>query len=102
MAYGERIRRYREALGLTQDELAKYADIPSTSISRIEHGTRKVTLDEAVRIAEILRIDLTELAGVVPVNADLAGVRQRVAKLGEKLQRMQSEMEAVSLELSAV
>jgi len=94
MAYGERIRRYREALGITQDELAKYADIPSTSISRIEHGARKVTLEEAVRIAEILRIDLLELAGVQPTTCERAIDRERDNALKQRLmQRFQAELD---------
>ena len=64
MAYGERIKQYRELRHMTQDNLARQADISSTSISRIEHGTRKVTLEEAVRFVEILGISLPELAGL--------------------------------------
>ena len=64
MQYGERIKRYRELRGLTQDELARQAQIPSTAISRLEHGSRKITLEEAVRVADALGIQLEDLAGV--------------------------------------
>jgi transcriptional regulator with XRE-family HTH domain len=64
MLYGERIRFYRESMGLTQEELAEQTGIVASSISKIEHGSRKVSLEEAVRFAEIFRISLLELAGI--------------------------------------
>jgi transcriptional regulator with XRE-family HTH domain len=65
MLVGGRIRVYREALGLTQEDLAAQTGIVASSISKIEHGTRKVSLEEAVRFAEVFRISLAQLAGIV-------------------------------------
>ena len=64
MLYGGRIRFYREAIGMTQEELAEQTGIVPSSISKIEHGTRKVTLEEAVRFAEVFHISLLQLAGI--------------------------------------
>ena len=101
MAYGERIRQYRELRKLTQDDLARQADIPSTSISRIEHGLRKVTLEEAVRLAEVLQIDLTALAGVSSSETELSAMKHKAAECKERLQRIQTVLEACELDLAA-
>jgi transcriptional regulator with XRE-family HTH domain len=60
----ERLKHYRTLRKMSQEELAEYMGFPSNTISKIEHGTRKLTLEEGVRLAEILRITLGELAGV--------------------------------------
>ena len=64
MRYGERLRIYRVGLKLSQEEVAVRAGITVTAISKIERGTRKVTLDEAVQLAEIVGVSLPDLAGV--------------------------------------
>jgi transcriptional regulator with XRE-family HTH domain len=64
MPYGERLKEYRLARKMSQEELAEQTGVPVTAISKIEHGTRKVTLDEAVRFAEVLQISLGQLAGL--------------------------------------
>jgi transcriptional regulator with XRE-family HTH domain len=80
MLYGGRIRAYRESMGMTQEELAEQTGIVASSISKIEHGTRKVTLEEAVRFAEVLHISLLQLAGIAegampqPIGKELASV----------------------------
>jgi transcriptional regulator with XRE-family HTH domain len=61
MIYGERLKKYRLARDMTQEELSAQTGILATSISRIEHGTRKLALEEAVRIAEVLRIRVEAL-----------------------------------------
>ncbi len=63
-AFGERVKTYRVARGMSQEELATQTGMLNTTISKIEHGQRKVTLDEAVRLAEVLRVTLAQLAGV--------------------------------------
>lgn len=62
--YGERIRVYRMRRKISQEALAGQVGLPETALSRIEHGARKVTLEEAVRLAEVLRISLAQLAGL--------------------------------------
>jgi len=64
MAYGERIKHYRVLRRLSQEDLAALTGITYTSISRIEHGTRKVTLEEAVRFVTVLGISLADLTGL--------------------------------------
>jgi len=64
MVYGARIKDYRMLRKLSQEDVAEQTGLPLTAISKIEHGTRKVTFEEAVRFAEVLRVRLDDLAGI--------------------------------------
>ena len=64
MTYGERMKAYRLARKLTQEEVAEQTGLTLTAISKIEGGTRKVELGEAVRLAEVFRVSLAQLAGM--------------------------------------
>lgn len=61
--FGQRLRGFRKASGLHQEELAARVGLPTTAISKIEKGTRDVTLAEAQALARILHMDLGTLAG---------------------------------------
>lgn len=47
----------REAKEFTQTALAKKFRKPQSFISKIENGTRKVTLEEAVKLGQLLDVD---------------------------------------------
>jgi transcriptional regulator with XRE-family HTH domain len=57
----QRLRSLRVARGWTIDELARRAHIGASTISRIETGHRRITLDHLVTLARALEIDLDEL-----------------------------------------
>ena len=66
--FGEVIRRRREAMGLTQEEVAtamaaEGLSLSSTSLAKAEVGTRSVKIAEAVALARVLslHLDLLEL-----------------------------------------
>ncbi len=61
--FGQRLRGFRKASGLHQEELAARVGLPTTAISKIEKGTRDVTLAEAQALARVLHMDLGTLAG---------------------------------------
>ena len=61
--FGQRLRGFRKTSGLHQEELAARVGLPTTAISKIENGTRDVTLAEAQALARVLHIDLDTLAG---------------------------------------
>jgi transcriptional regulator with XRE-family HTH domain len=64
MALGERLRQLRELAKLSQNELAKRANIPRPIISDVESGKQKgITLENARRIARVLGVTLDLLAG---------------------------------------
>lgn len=59
---GQKIRNLRKKQGLSQDELARKADIPYTTLTKIEIGVIKNPSVYAVaKIAEALSIQLDDL-----------------------------------------
>jgi transcriptional regulator with XRE-family HTH domain len=56
--FGPAIRRHRELLRLSQEELADRSGIDRTYISGVERGVRNPTLEVMQRIADALGADL--------------------------------------------
>lgn len=52
---GERLRRSREYLGLSQEEVAEYMGISRPAVSNVEAGKRKVSAEELRRFAGLYR-----------------------------------------------
>lgn len=102
MSHGSRLRGFREARDLTQDQLAKLAGIPVVAVSRMETGARKVTLDEGVKLARALRITVDELAGVsknAPIQEELEEYRASVLK---ELEGFKSRIEQCRMQYATV
>jgi transcriptional regulator with XRE-family HTH domain len=59
--FGDAVRDRREALALTQEELADRAGIHRTYLSDVERGTRNVSLVNVERISDALDVELSEL-----------------------------------------
>ena len=57
----DKIKRLRKKLGLSQEELAKRADLHWTTIGKIEAGMRVPELSTRKKLAKALNIDITEL-----------------------------------------
>jgi len=53
------LRKVREELGLTQENLAKKSNLPRTTISKIESGNRNVTLETLMSLAKGMNRTLT-------------------------------------------
>lgn len=53
----ENIRKYRQELGLSQEELAARAGLHRTYISSVERAERNVSLENIFHIAEALGIE---------------------------------------------
>ena len=58
---GEAIRKQRNALGLTQEQLAEKADLHWTFISGIERGVRNVSIVNLFHIALALDVKVRDL-----------------------------------------
>jgi transcriptional regulator with XRE-family HTH domain len=62
--FGARLRQLRELAGLSQNALARRAKVPQSVIWALEAGQQKsVSLEAAVRIADVLGVSLDFLAG---------------------------------------
>jgi len=60
------VRRRREALGLTQDDLAESSGLTPNYIGTIENGKRDPSLSTMMAIAKGLNLQLGELLGPLP------------------------------------
>lgn len=56
-----KLKTTRQKIGLTQLEVAKKANITTTSYQRIEYGTQTPKVDTALLIAETLNSTVEEL-----------------------------------------
>ncbi len=59
--FGTNIRRIREALGISQEELAHRAGLHRTYIGGIERGERNLGLNNLVKLALALETEPSEL-----------------------------------------
>lgn len=48
------LRKRREKLGLTQEKLAELSNIPRTTITKVESGTRNATLQTLMSLAQAM------------------------------------------------
>ena len=53
-AFGVALRRRRENLGISQEELAHKASLHRTYVSLLERGQRTATLDTIIKLAQAL------------------------------------------------
>ena len=66
---GERVRRYRESAGLTQQALARSADIGRVTLVRLENGEQSPRFKTLKAVADALGMDAPDLLvepGVLP------------------------------------
>lgn len=59
--FGERIRTLRQQQNLSQMDLAELADLNTTYIGHLEHGTKSPTLQTLAKLANALHLSLPEL-----------------------------------------
>lgn len=60
ISIGARIKRIREAADMTQEDLAKILDLKRTSITNIERGNQKPTLDALYRFCEHFALEISD------------------------------------------
>lgn len=58
---GQRIRKYRKAMSLSQEELAEKVGISTTHMSHIETGNTKLSLPVLVSLASVLEVRTDDL-----------------------------------------
>jgi transcriptional regulator with XRE-family HTH domain len=79
---GERIRRVRETQTprMSQEDLAEILGLKRTSITNIERGNQKVTLDSIYRLCARFGLDINEI--LPPVSDVTARVDERAIIVG--------------------
>jgi transcriptional regulator with XRE-family HTH domain len=81
----QKLKEAREAVGLSQDEVAKELELPRPAISQIENGNRRVEALELARLAKLYRQPLSFFADDEPAESPRLQALHRTAKdLSEK------------------
>ena len=60
---GKQIRRQRQNMGWTQEQLAEVIGVSTSFIGHIERGTRKASIDTLVEIANAMQVSADFLLG---------------------------------------
>jgi transcriptional regulator with XRE-family HTH domain len=61
---GRRIRGLREEAGISQNKLAQMLGVSRPTITQMETGERKVSIDELVRLSEIFNLSIESILGL--------------------------------------
>lgn len=62
--FGRNVRRHRQQLRISQEELAERADLHRTYIGDIERGVRNVSLVNIAKIAAALELPISRLLDI--------------------------------------
>ena len=57
---GQRVKKRREIMELTQEKLAEMMDISITTISRLENGQQCMSIKNLIKLGKILQLDVAE------------------------------------------
>jgi len=75
--FGTAVRRYRDLLRISQEELADRASLDRTYVSGVERGQRNPTLKTVERLAAALRVEIEVLFATTREIRQSASGRQR-------------------------
>jgi transcriptional regulator with XRE-family HTH domain len=89
---GQRIARHRRAAGLTQAELAEKVGVQPESISRLETGKRRVSMEKLVLISESLSLELHELFRLQSTDSPKDKAMGRLLWFGSRLSVTEIEL----------
>lgn len=104
-AVGQRIKRFRKARGLSQEQLAEMVDISTTHMSHIENANTKMSLEVFVAIAGALEVQTDAMLFDVPrdtvsraleeVSNAMEGCNARQARvIAETIKALKQSMDA--------
>lgn len=66
MDYGPRIKALREELGMSQRDLAKRMAVTPAAVAQWEAGSKKISMDNLLALADVLNCSLDALFGREP------------------------------------
>lgn len=59
--FGDKVRHYRNLLGLSQEKFAEKANVHRTYIGTVERGETNITLVNVYKLAEALEVSVSKL-----------------------------------------
>lgn len=82
---GERLRKLRKYMGLTQEQVAEILSVGRDAILRIEKGDRKIDLQELMNFSKLYNISMDELTMEEhTINSSDVAFARRFNELSEK------------------
>ena len=99
---GRRIRRAREAAGLTQERFAELIGVSPQNVSCVERGLAGVSLTVLRRMCEILRVSSDSLLLGADGGNDVDAIAERLRRLPPEQFRVVQEVINHVLELAAL
>lgn len=78
IAFGYRVRYFRQQKHLTQSELAELADISHSFMGHIERGSRVASLETLMRLCSVLDVTPNDLLGG-EIAVESAGLPERIS-----------------------
>ena len=102
---GSNVQRFRKAAGLSQAELAQAlsqrgASFQQQTVLKVEKGSRPLKLDEAVLIADILKMPVFDLLIMRNDASELVEAAIELNKANDALRRLQARREELAGELA--
>lgn len=67
---GERIKKKRKQIGLTQEQLAERIDVTVGYVSQCERGISKINLEKLSEISDVLKCDLSYFVSGCTINGE--------------------------------
>lgn len=89
---GQRIRQYRKAKGLSQEELAEKINISTTHMSHIETANTKLSLPVFVDIVEALGIKADDLLSLPIEEAHERDLPREISAIFEQCSKQEAEV----------
>ena len=99
---GRRVRRAREAAGLTQERFAELIGVSPQNVSCVERGLAGVSLTVLRRMCQILRVSSDALLLDRPGGGDAEALARRLEQLPPEQFRLVQEIVNPVLELTAL
>lgn len=85
---GERLRKIRKYIGLSQEQVADILNVGRDAILRIEKGERKIDLQELINFSKLYNITIDELTmDEQTINANEIAFARGFKELSEKDQK---------------
>lgn len=81
MTFSEILTKRRKELGITQENLVEQLDVSRQSVSKWECGESMPDADKFIKLSEILKISLDELAGKEKIDAAKPEISRQSSKI---------------------
>jgi transcriptional regulator with XRE-family HTH domain len=85
----ERLTFARKSAGLSQGQVAKMLNMHRPTISEIEAGRRKVTIEELINFSEIYKVSMNWLSGNETANGNL--LKSEIEIAARQLENLKKE-----------